>query len=352
MSAAASAEKPRWRASVEEFLPLPLPFGELPEPTPADGPDPYASPDDEWLRIDWREHLRTIEVPTGEDLYGPSPSARRPSGSTEVCFVDCGTSTGLDLLFVHGLSGSWQNWLENIPHFARHHRVLALDLPGFGASPLPPWEISIERYGRLLLDFCTAVGVRDCAVIGNSMGGFIAAEAASRDPERFEQLVLVSAAGVSHARARREPAEVVARMGAASAPLILRINNGAMRRPRVRWSAFRQLVHFPLRLRPELLYECFHNGAGKPGFPHAVRTLFGYDILDQLEEVEVPALIVWGRNDRIVPAADALEYGRRLHNSRTVIFDRTGHVPQLERPVRFNRVLERFLADQPRSASP
>ena len=346
---AASAERPRWRASVEEFLPIPLPFAELPDPTPADGPDPYGSADNEWLRVDWRRHLRTIDVPTAADAYGPSPSARRRAGSTEVCFAESGSASGLDLVFVHGLSGSWQNWLENIPHFARSHRVLALDLPGFGSSPLPPWEISIERYGRLLHDFCSAVGVRDCAVIGNSMGGFIAAEAASRDPERFEKLVLVSAAGVSHARARREPAEVVARMGAASAPLILRLNDAAMRRPRVRWSAFRQLVHFPLRLRPELLYECFQNGAGKPGFPHAMRTLFGYDILDRLEDVDVPALIVWGRNDRIVPAADALEYGQRLRNSRTVIFDCTGHVPQLERPVRFNRELERFLAEPPPS---
>lgn len=345
MSAAASAEKPRWRSSVEEFLPVPLPFGELPDPTPADGPDPYGSADDAWLEIDWRDRIRTVEVPTDVDAYGPSPSARRRGGSTEVCFVESGSSSGLDLVFVHGLSGSWQNWLENIPHFARRHRVLALDLPGFGSSPLPPWEISIERYGRFLHDFCTAVGVRDCAVVGNSMGGFIAAEAASREPERFEKLVLVSAAGVSHARARREPAEVLARMGAASAPLILRLNDAAMRRPRVRWSAFRQLVHYPLRLRPELLYECFHNGAGKPGFPHAMRTLFGYDILDSLEEVEVPALIVWGRHDRIVPAADALEYAGRLHRSRLEIFDRTGHVPQLERPVRFNRVLEGFLGE-------
>jgi pimeloyl-ACP methyl ester carboxylesterase len=345
VSAAASPENPRWRASVEEFLVLPLPFAELPEPTPSEGPDPYGSADDEWLRIDWREHSRTVEVPTGEDVYGPSPSSRRRAGSTEVCFAELGEPSGLDLVFVHGLSGSWQNWLENLPHFARRHRVLALDLPGFGSSPLPPWEISIERYGRFLHDFCSAVGVRDCAVVGNSMGGFIAAEAASREPDRFEKLVLVSAAGVSHARARREPGEVAARMGAASAPLLLRLSDAAMRRPRVRWSAFRQLVHFPLRLRPELLYEQFHNGAGKPAFPHAMRALLGYDILDRLEEVEVPTLIVWGRNDRIVPAADASEYGRRLRNSRTVIFDRTGHVPQLERPERFNRVLEEFLAE-------
>ena len=134
-------------------------------------------------------------------------------------------------------------------------------------------------------------------------------------------------------------------MAVAAAPLMLKVQDAAFRRPRLRWGAFRSLFHDPLRLRSELLQEFFANGTGRPGFAHAVRGLVGYDILDRLDEVEVPTLIVWGRNDRIVPPRDALEYGRLLRNSRTVIFDRTGHVPQAERPVRFNRVLETFLAE-------
>src|SRR5204863_5643355 len=99
------------------------------------------------------------------------------------------------------------NWLENLPHFARTHRVVALDLPGFGHSPLPPWQISIEAYGRLIHRFCDAVEIDQCVIVGNSMGGFIAAEAAADRPERFSKLVLVSAAGVTSARLRRRPAE-------------------------------------------------------------------------------------------------------------------------------------------------
>ena len=64
-----------------------------------------------------------------------------------------------------------------------------------------------------------------------------------------------------------------------------------------------------------------------------------------LDDVDVATLIVWGRNDHIVPPQDAVDYGHHLRNSRTVIFDDTGHVPQLERPVRFNRILETFLAE-------
>jgi pimeloyl-ACP methyl ester carboxylesterase len=312
---------------LEEFLPFAPPTSPLPDPTPAEGPDPYGNPDPEWLQIDWREHLRQVEI-----------------DGTRVNYVELGSGPRMAIVFVHGLSGSWQNWLENIPHFARERRVLALDLPGFGHSPMPEWEISIESYGRLLHRFCDALAVGDCAVVGNSMGGFISAEAASAQPDRFEKLVLVSAAGVSSARLRRQPAETVARMATAAAPLLLKLQERGLRRPRVRWATFKGLFQHPEQLRRELLLETCQSGAGRPGFLPAVQGLVGYDILDRLAEVDVPTLIVWGRNDRVVPPQDAAGFAQRLRNSRTVIFDDTGHLPQLERPIRFNRVLETFLA--------
>lgn len=315
---------------LEEFFPFTPPRAALPDPTPAEGPDPYGNPDPEWLHIDWRERLHRVDV----------------GGARGVNYVEMGPDSGKALVLVHGLSGSWPNWLENIPYFAREHRVIAPDLPGFGDSPMPDWEISVEAYGRFIFDFCDALGVRRSTIVGNSMGGFIAAEAAVREPGRFEKLVLVSAAGVSHARMRRQPAEVAARMGIASTPLLLRLVDRGIRRPGARRALFGGLFHSPNRLRTELLWECFQHGNGRPGVLPAVRGLVGYDILDRLEDVEVPTLIVWGRNDHVVPPNDAIGFGRRLHNSRTVIFDRTGHLPMAERPVRFNRVLETFLAEE------
>ena len=333
---------------LEEFLPFAPASGPLPDPTPAEGPDPYGNPDAEWLRVDWRAHLRTAEVAMPGEPASDGASTLDGDRVTAVNYVELAPAepdSPLTVLFVHGLSGSWQNWLENLPHFGRTHRVVALDLPGFGHSPLPSWRISIESYGRLVHRFCDALGIGDCGIVGNSMGGFIAAEAAAADPERFEKLVLLSAAGVSSARLRRRPAETVARMATGSAPLLLRLQERGMRRPRIRYAAFKGLFQHPEWLRRELLLEQFHNGAGRPGFLPAVQGLLGYDMLDQLDDVEVATLIVWGRNDHIVPPQDAIDYGRHLHNSRTVIFDDTGHLPQLERPVRFNRILETFLAE-------
>ena len=298
---------------------------ELPSATPTDGPDPYGDPDPEWLRIDWREHMRQIEVV-----------------GARVNYVELGE--GIPLLFVHGLSGCWQNWLENIPHFARTHRVIALDLPGFGASPMPPWELTIPAYGRFLRDFCERLGIDRCSLVGNSMGGFIATEVAITEPERVDDLTLVSAAGITWAMARREPAQMLGRVGRAAAPLVLRFELSAMRRPRIRDRAFGGVFHAPNRLRRELLWENVVPAFDSPGYFDAMTNLVGYDIRHRLEEIGVPTLIVWGRNDRVVPVPAALAYRKRIgDNAELVIFDRCGHVPQMERPVRFNRVLEDFL---------
>ena len=298
---------------------------ELPPATPSEEPDPYGNPDPEWLRIDWREHLRQVDVV-----------------GARVNYAEMGE--GPPLLFVHGLSGAWQNWLENIPHFARTHRVIALDLPGFGASPMPSWEITIPAYGRFLRDLCERLGVERCSLVGNSMGGFIATELAITEPERVDDLVLVSAAGITWARARREPAVTMARIGRATTPLLLKLQTSGIRRARLRKAAFQGVFFDPLALRREMLWENLVPAMSSSGYFDAMSNLVGYDIRHRLEEIEVPTLIVWGRNDRVVPVPAALAYEQRIGaNAELIIFDRCGHVPQIERPVRFNRVVEDFL---------
>jgi pimeloyl-ACP methyl ester carboxylesterase len=317
------------------------PWQARPDPTPTDGPDPYGDPDPEWLGIDWREHLRRVEVDTSE--LEPHPGTSIDPTRTTVNYAELGD--GPPLLLIHGLGGSWPNWLENIPHFARTRRVIALDLPGFGQSPMPGWEISIHSYGGLVNAFCAALGIGPLPLVGNSMGGFIAAEVAVSQPTSVERLVLVSAAGVSHARMAKAPAETVGRMARAAAPLALRYREQALRRPKLRNRIVRQLFFRPAELPRELIWEIVHGGIRAPGLVAAIGGLAGYDILDRLEDVAIPTLIVWGRNDLVVPVSDGLEYARLIRGSRLEIFDRCGHLPMAEHPVRFNRVLERFLTD-------
>jgi pimeloyl-ACP methyl ester carboxylesterase len=315
------------------------PWQGRPEPTPTDGPDPYGDPDPEWMQIDWRQYLGRIELDTS--TFEPHPGGSADPARTEVNYVEVGR--GEPLVLVHGLGGCWQNWLENISHFARTHRVIVPDLPGFGDSPMPGWELTISAYGKLLANLLERLDTGPVSLVGNSMGGFVSAEVTVAEPTWVRRLALVSAAGVSHARMYRGPAETAGRMARAAAPLALRYSERALMRPGLRHRIFRNLFYKPNGLRPELIWEITHQGINSPGLVAAIRALSGYDILDRLKDVEIPTLIVWGQNDYVVPPRDALELANLIPHAELHIFNRTGHLPMAERPVRFNRLLEGFL---------
>jgi pimeloyl-ACP methyl ester carboxylesterase len=291
-------------------------------------PDDYGNPDPEWPKVDWRRQVRRIELP----------------GAT-VNYAEIGA--GEPIVFVHGISGSWQNWLENLPHFAaRGRRAIALDLPGFGGSPMPSWPIEMHAYGRLLHDFCAKLGVeRGATVVGNSMGGLVAAEAVLSGPKRFERLVLVSAAGLLNTWLPRERGTATSHAWGAFGPGFGRLAREVVTRRRSRYLMFRFFMRYPGRLRPDLLWEQMASGLPAPGFGDALASVISYDARHRLEEIEIPVLIVWGTDDWVIPSAAAHSYNRRIPHSQLAIFERTGHVPQLERPARFNRLLEEFLAN-------
>ena len=146
-----------------------------------------ASPD--WRQTDWARELKRVEI-----------------DGVPINYVDVGSGDQDPVVLVHGLGGQWQNWLENIPRLAQERRVLALDLPGFGLTPEPSGgEISIPGYGRTVDAFCEKLGLGKVDMVGNSMGGFVAAEVAIQFPGRLSRLVLVSAAGITSADTLQAP---------------------------------------------------------------------------------------------------------------------------------------------------
>jgi pimeloyl-ACP methyl ester carboxylesterase len=301
----------------------------LTEAPPAVAEDDYGSKGrSAWLDIDWRQHLRSLEV------HG-----------ARVNYVEMGE--GPPVVFVHGLAGCWQNWLENIPHFAARHRVVAVDLSGFGQSELPREEISIPGYGRFVDAFLEVIGVERAALVGNSMGGFVAAETAISHPSRVEKLVLVSAAGGPALRERNNASQArlmrSARLFAPIAAAAIARREHIIRRPRLRRALLWKIARYPERIEPELCYEVA-SGGGKPGFLDALNAVLSYDFEDRIPDISCPTLIIWGHNDEIVPVEDAYEYERLIPGARRVIFEDTGHVPMLERPERFNRLVEEFVS--------
>jgi pimeloyl-ACP methyl ester carboxylesterase len=291
----------------------------------------YADGDDAtWMAIDWRA-LRRQTVVLGR----------------RVNYVDTGGDDKPPMLFIHGLGGLWQNWLLNIPPFMRTHRVIALDLPGFGISEMPVEEISIQGYAKVVDALCDQLRIDCPVVVGNSMGGFIGAEVAISFPTRVDRLVLVAAAGLSIENLRREPLLTFGRLWAINATWVGARGHMLVTRPRLRRLALQFVVRYPERLSPQLTWELV-QGTGKPAFLPALDALLSYSFRDRLHEIEVPVLVVWGRNDLLTPVADAREFVELIGaNARRVVFEDTGHVPMLERPSRFNAVLREFVAGKP-----
>jgi pimeloyl-ACP methyl ester carboxylesterase len=283
-----------------------------------------------WLDVDWRSHQRWVVIdgqPVNTITLGDGPP----------------------LVFVHGLSGSWPNWLEQMPVLAGEHRVIALDLPGFGSSPMPAGEISISGYARLLDRLLGQLDVDAAAVVGNSMGGFIAAELAIAFPQRVERLVLISAAGIStHADPRTARAVPTLRRAervlAATGAWVASKSDTVARRPRLRQATLNVVVRHPRRLPAALAAEQL-RGAGKPGFLPALEAILHYDFRHRLAEIVCPTLIVWGDSDRLINVRDADVFAELIPGSRKVIFEDTGHMAMLERPAAFNALLRDFLGE-------
>ncbi len=305
-------------------------------PTKApDGPGPYGPVGHSaWLDIDWSRQQYWVTV---DD---------RP---VNVCEI--GPADGEPIVWIHGLSGSWQNWLENLCVFAEAgFRCIALDLPGFGQSPMPRETITISGYGAMVDALLEQLEVSSACLVGNSMGGFIAAEVAIQFPERAERLVLVAAAGLSVEDLRHDTGmSLLHRLD-----FVLSAYTGwwasksdlVARRARMRSVVFAIVAAHPGKLPAPLVAESL-RGSGKKGFMPSVEALTTYPIRERLQEIGCPTLIVWGTKDHLVPVKDAHEFEKLIPDSRKVIYPDTGHMPMLERPTAFNALVRAFIAEDP-----
>ena len=282
-----------------------------------------------WLDVDWQAVQHRLVIDGREVNY-------------------CELGEGPAILFVHGLGASWQSWLEQLPEFAASHRVVAMDLPGFGYSESPSEDISIEYYARWTAEFMDVLGIESAAVVGNSMGGFVSAELAIKFPARVQRLVFVSAAIFWQNRRRAQPLVQLARMSdAVVARALVRATDDIATRRRLRYAALATAgFRFPQYVSDELAHEMVRSARRTDGFLPALQALAGYDLEEELPKISCPTLIVWGANDQLVSVKDAERLEDLIPDSRREVFERTGHVAMLERPERFNRLLREFLAEE------
>ncbi|WP_246210360.1 alpha/beta fold hydrolase [Nocardioides piscis] len=254
---------------------------------------------------------------------------------------------GTPILFLHG-SGpgatGWSNFHLNIGPLAERFRILAWDAPGWGKSDSAP---SAEYdHPAAVIEFLDELGIEKVALVGNSMGGAVAVATAARYPDRISHLVTMGSASFP---------DVPPMFGPGDGPseglkvLVEGYRNptpDTMRRlveimtysPRFATVELAEMRAAAARARPDHL-ENFLKGVGKPGpvsrppSPSEVRS------------IGVPALLIHGRDDRVVHFENSLRLVSMIANSRLVLINRCGHWAQIEHAEEFNRLVADFVTE-------
>ncbi len=266
----------------------------------------------------------------------PYQTRRITLAGSSIRYLDVGS--GPPVVLIHGIASSIYTWRYTIaPLVQAGYRVVAYDNRGFGFSDKPDTGYTNESYTRILLDLLDSLKIPDPVLVGHSMGGEIAAEAALTLPGRVRGLVLVDAAGLG----ARWP--LVLRV--AHWPIIGRVLT-AFRGRRMAARILQSVYADPRRVTDRDIDQ-YYAPVGDPDFPRAMRGVlrwFHFDALQgRLDSIPLPTLVVWGAEDRWIPWAVGRAMVRQLPAGAFVLVPRTGHSPPEESPDEFNRTLLAFL---------
>ncbi len=271
-----------------------------------------------------------------------------------VAYVQAGAGERVCVL-VHGLGGCWRHWAATIPALVSTHRVVAVDLPGFGESEKPQ-RSTIGNAVAVIDALRQRCEVERIDVVGHSMGTLVTCEVAARLPHTVDRVVLAGGPITSVlalfdapiATLRRDPGMVnfVVEAATAGLPLPSAIQTLITRTP---WA--RKLALAPYVPRPDDISEetfgHFLAGVGAPSTLPTLRQGFGYDFTAALALTH-PTMLIGGQFDRIAPATDLRKFAAASPAvQRVEILPATGHLPMLEQPDEFNRHLAEFLSPAP-----
>jgi pimeloyl-ACP methyl ester carboxylesterase len=258
-------------------------------------------------------------------------------------YVDEG-SGAIPILLVHGFNAHLDYWYKNITMLSQTHRVIALDLIGFGDSDKPKVDYTLELLTSFLKSFLEALNIKQCYLIGHSMGGGVALQFTLDHPELVKKLVLVSSAGFNQ-----------------QIPLLLRLGTLPFIGPLVIKHSKKRIAHgikYFTYSKNTINTDFINNNYRINKLPGAMRTTCNLlqtnanfqgirtEILKALEqrmhEIKVPVLIVWGKQDHLLSVAGAYTAKKLIPQAELHILDQCGHTPQLEKTQEFNELIQKF----------
>lgn len=266
---------------------------------------------------------------TASTLPPLPPLLRTTIFGTTTRYYDVGS--GPTLILIHGIGGDADDWAFCLDALASSHRVIALDLLGFGRSDKPLIDYTIAGFVELLERFLRTLNIARATLVGHSLGGWIAATFALQSPQALHKLVLVDAAGV---------------WGDTTAlPVDLHVSTLAHMR-----DIFQHLF-YDKRFATDALIEMAYRQHLQRNDGYTIQSVLqhlrgGREHLDErIGQLSLPTLIIWGEQDEMIPLA----IGRRIHQlvpaSKLEVIPHCGHLPNLEKPSELVRCLLEFAAE-------
>jgi 2-hydroxy-6-oxonona-2,4-dienedioate hydrolase len=247
-------------------------------------------------------------------------------------YVEAGDPAKPNVILLHGLGANVSSWQFNIAALAQGYHVVAIDQIGFGKSDKPMLKYRVGTYVDFLDKFMSEVKIEKASLVGNSLGGWIAALTAIKYPNRVEKLVLVDAAGI-------KPTDI-------DMNLLYSLNYSTRDEARalVKLAFYNQTI-----VGTDPFIEESMRVRVTAGDSYTITSLTesikrNEDFVNgRLGEIKKPTLIFWGKQDGLLKITDGEQFHRGIAGSEFVVFDQCGHVPQVEKAVDFNKALIAFL---------
>jgi pimeloyl-ACP methyl ester carboxylesterase len=252
---------------------------------------------------------------------------------------------GEPVILLHGFFYDSYLWNRNIDALvANGCKVYALDLWGFGYSTREPLDYGYALYAGQLLKFMDAMNIRKASLIGQSMGGGTCIAFAVGHRDRVNRIVLVDPAGMP------QPLPLTARLTVLPGigEFLLGLNNNFYRKMVLRMN----FIYDKAIITDSYLENVtrFHKVKGTNEVLNGIlRKKFFFTLKDEIQklgEMDVPILIVWGRQDKGVPLKQGQEMHKILKTSRLEVLEHAGHCPNDERSEEFNRLAPDFLSSK------
>jgi len=250
----------------------------------------------------------------------------------KIHYVEAGS--GPTVILLHGLGGSTQAWQFNIAPLAEKYHVVVPDQIGFGKSDKPLVNYRIRTYVDFLDQFCKQLKIERASLVGNSMGGWIAAAFTAAFPDRVDKLVLVDAAG--HA----PPKDL-------DTHSFYGLNPTTREGMKVLVAkVFYNKLFLTDAAIDQAIAARLAAGDGYTINSITESIIRGEDFLDQtVKTIKNPTLIIWGRQDGLVPLSEGEQFNKDIAGSKLIVFDQCGHVPNFEKAGEFNAAVLKFLSE-------